>query len=73
MNDARFAAGKKALGFLNPWLYSEGYKGLTDVTEGSAVGCGVDGFPAVPGWDPVTGLGTPIFPELVKLAGGKLH
>ncbi|KAI1369941.1 tripeptidyl-peptidase 1 precursor [Xylaria arbuscula] len=73
VNDARIAAGKKALGFLNPWLYSDGYKGLTDVTGGSAVGCGVDGFPAVEGWDPVTGLGTPIFPELVKLAGGKLH
>ncbi|KAK5626302.1 hypothetical protein RRF57_002017 [Xylaria bambusicola] len=62
----------KPLGFLNPWLYSEGYKGLNDVTEGSAVGCGVDGFPAVKGWDPVTGLGTPDFPKLVKLAGAKL-
>ncbi|KAI0459075.1 tripeptidyl-peptidase 1 precursor [Xylaria acuta] len=72
VNDALLASGKRPLGFLNPWLYSIGYKGLNDITEGSAVGCGVDGFPAVKGWDPVTGLGTPDFPKLVKLAGGKL-
>ncbi|KAI1799946.1 tripeptidyl-peptidase 1 precursor [Daldinia bambusicola] len=72
VNDALISSGKRPLGFLNPWLYSKGYKGLTDIVGGSAVGCGVDGFPAVEGWDPVTGLGTPIFPELVKLAGGKL-
>ncbi|KAG4218286.1 hypothetical protein PC116_g33234, partial [Phytophthora cactorum] len=72
VNDALISSGKRPLGFLNPWLYSKGYKGLTDIVSGSAVGCGVDGFPAVEGWDPVTGLGTPIFPELVKLAGGKL-
>lgn len=72
VNDALAASGKRPLGFLNPWLYSIGYKGLNDITQGSAVGCGVDGFPAVKGWDPVTGLGTPDFPKLVKLAGGKL-
>ncbi|KAI0156633.1 tripeptidyl-peptidase 1 precursor [Hypoxylon sp. FL1284] len=72
VNDALISSGKPPLGFLNPWLYSKGYKGLTDIVSGSAVGCGVDGFPAVEGWDPVTGLGTPIFPELVALSGGKL-
>ncbi|KAI0966227.1 tripeptidyl-peptidase 1 precursor [Xylaria arbuscula] len=72
VNDARLALGKPSLGFLNPWLYSVGYKGLNDITIGSAHGCGVDGFPAVKGWDPVTGLGTPDFPKLVKLAGAKL-
>ncbi|KAI2633346.1 tripeptidyl-peptidase 1 precursor [Xylaria nigripes] len=72
VNDALLSSGKRPLGFLNPWLYAKGYKGLNDITEGSAVGCGVDGFPAAKGWDPVTGLGTPDFPELVKLAGGKL-
>ncbi|TRX95570.1 hypothetical protein FHL15_003528 [Xylaria flabelliformis] len=72
VNDALLASGKRPLGFLNPWLYSIGYKGLNDITQGSAVGCGVDGFPAVKGWDPVTGLGTPDFPKLVELAGGKL-
>lgn len=70
VNDALVSAGKPPLGFLNPWLYSKGYKGLTDIVSGSAVGCGVDGFPATQGWDPVTGLGTPIFPKLVALASG---
>ncbi|KAI1145207.1 tripeptidyl-peptidase 1 precursor [Nemania diffusa] len=72
VNDALLASGKPSLGFLNPWIYSVGYKGLNDITSGSAVGCGVAGFPAVKGWDPVTGMGTPDFPKLVKLAGGKL-
>ncbi|KAI1827064.1 tripeptidyl-peptidase 1 precursor [Xylaria intraflava] len=72
VNDALIASGKSPLGFLNPWLYSAGYKGLNDITNGSAVGCGLDGFPAVKGWDPVTGLGTPDFPKLVEIAGGKL-
>ncbi|KAI1435429.1 tripeptidyl-peptidase 1 precursor [Xylaria sp. CBS 124048] len=72
VNDALLASGKSPLGFLNPWLYKTGHRGLNDITSGSAVGCGVDGFPAVKGWDPVTGLGTPDFPKLVKIAGGKL-
>ncbi|KAI0199767.1 tripeptidyl-peptidase 1 precursor [Astrocystis sublimbata] len=72
VNDALLASGKRPLGFLNPWLYKKGFKGLNDITQGSAVGCGVAGFPAVKGWDPVTGLGTPDFPKLVKIAGGKL-
>ena len=37
-----------------------------DVTNGTNPGCGTDGFPAMPGWDPVTGLGTPNFPTLLK-------
>ncbi|RYP33645.1 hypothetical protein DL766_003342 [Monosporascus sp. MC13-8B] len=73
VNDARVAAGRPPLGWLNPWLYSRGYRGLNDVTSGSAHGCGVEGFPAVEGWDPVTGLGTPNFPALVELAGGTFH
>ncbi|KAI1324359.1 tripeptidyl-peptidase 1 precursor [Xylariaceae sp. FL0255] len=72
VNDALLAAGKPQLGFLNPWLYKVGHEGLNDITSGSAVGCGVAGYPAVEGWDPVTGWGTPNFPKLVKVAGGKL-
>ncbi|KDQ18021.1 hypothetical protein BOTBODRAFT_104857, partial [Botryobasidium botryosum FD-172 SS1] len=37
---------------------------LNDITMGGNQGCGTPGFTAVPGWDPVTGLGlslTPIF------------
>lgn len=68
VNDALLSCGKKPLGFLNPWLYKRGHKGFTDITAGSAAGCGVDGFNATEGWDPVTGFGTPIFPKLVELA-----
>ncbi len=70
VNDARIAADKSPLGFLNPWLYRTGHRGLTDIVSGTAVGCGVDGFPALKGWDAVTGFGTPVFPKLVDLAMG---
>ncbi|KAF4546234.1 Tripeptidyl-peptidase 1 precursor protein [Lasiodiplodia theobromae] len=73
VNDALIAQGKPVLGFLNPWLYKKGFKAYTDITGGSAVGCSSEGFPATEGWDPVTGFGTPIFPLLVKEAGGKLN
>jgi tripeptidyl-peptidase-1 len=39
LNGALIAAGKKPLGFLNPFLYSNGRAGLTDITSGSSVGC----------------------------------
>ncbi|KAL8821080.1 MAG: hypothetical protein Q9191_007386 [Dirinaria sp. TL-2023a] len=39
LNDARIAKGLKPLGFLNPWLYSVGVKGLTDITRGGSAGC----------------------------------
>lgn len=67
VNDDLYAHGKPPLGFLNPWLYKKGYKGFTDIMSGSAAGCGVDGFNATEGWDPVTGFGTPIFPLITEL------
>lgn len=39
LNDARLRAGKPVLGFLNPWIYSSGYKGFTDITAGQSDGC----------------------------------
>jgi len=60
INDALISAGKPPMGFLNPWLYQEGYKTFTDVTNGSAKGCATSGFPATKGWDAVTGFGTPV-------------
>lgn len=60
INDALIAAGKPPLGFLNPWLYSKGYKAFTDITSGTAMGCGTDGFPAQKGWDAASGWGTPV-------------
>ncbi|KAI4131479.1 MAG: hypothetical protein LQ338_001221 [Usnochroma carphineum] len=64
VNDALLAAGRKPLGFLNPWLYKRGYQAFTDILSGSATGCGTSGFPAVKGWDAVTGFGTPYFPKV---------
>ncbi|RPD61263.1 subtilisin-like protein [Lentinus tigrinus ALCF2SS1-6] len=70
LNDELLNAGKSPLGFLNPLLYSTGAAALNDVTTGSNPGCGTDGFPAVEGWDPVTGLGTPDFAKLLTLVTG---
>ncbi|CDO69264.1 hypothetical protein BN946_scf185042.g166 [Trametes cinnabarina] len=68
LNDRFIAAGKPAMGFLNPFLYSTGKSALNDITEGNNPGCGTNGFPAATGWDPVTGLGTPDFNKLLALS-----
>ena len=52
------------LGFLNPLLYRLGCAGglsaiMHDVTAGTNTWNGVPGFTAGPGWDPVTGWGSP--------------
>ncbi|KAH8978988.1 subtilisin-like protein [Lactarius hatsudake] len=59
------APNRPVLDFLNPWLYGTASQGFSDITSGSNPGCGTDGFSAVPGWDPVTGLGTPDFQRLL--------
>ncbi|KAF8258353.1 peptidase S8/S53 domain-containing protein [Lactarius quietus] len=64
LNDYLLSIGKKPLGFLNPWLYGLGVVGMNDIKSGSNPGCGTEGFSAVAGWDPVTGLGTPDFLNL---------
>lgn len=73
VNDALLAAGRRPLGFLNPWLYKQGYNAFTDITSGSAVGCSELGdglgFPAKEGWDAVTGFGTPNFKDILELLG----
>ena len=65
VNDALIAAGKSPLGFINPWLYSYGYKAFTDITNGSSAGCNTTGFPAEVGWDAVSGWGSPVSHFLV--------
>ncbi|KAI9431520.1 subtilisin-like protein [Lactarius indigo] len=69
LNDYRLSKGKTPLGFLNYWLYDpdSGLRGLNDITSGSNPGCGTDGFPAIIGWDPVTGLGSLDFSKLEDL------
>ncbi|KAK6389686.1 hypothetical protein LTR95_019698, partial [Oleoguttula sp. CCFEE 5521] len=66
LNEERLAVGKGPIGFLNPVLYSHPWA-LNDVVNGSNPGCGTNGFSASPGWDPVTGLGTPKYEELKKI------
>jgi len=65
INEERIAAGKGTIGFINPALYQNPGI-LNDITNGTNPGCGSDGFSAVTGWDPVTGLGTPNFPKMLK-------
>ncbi|KAH9023658.1 subtilisin-like protein [Lactarius pseudohatsudake] len=69
LNDYLISEGQSPLGFLNPWLYTkeEGMSGFNDIKSGSNPGCGTDGFTAIAGWDPVTGLGTPDFSELLHV------
>ncbi|OSD07753.1 subtilisin-like protein [Trametes coccinea BRFM310] len=76
VNDRLRSVGKPPLGWLNPLLYSKkGIAALTDVVAGnSSITCTEDdvtprGFDAVPGWDPVTGLGVPSFDSFLALAG----
>ncbi|PRP80870.1 hypothetical protein PROFUN_11425 [Planoprotostelium fungivorum] len=74
LNDARFNAGKSALGFLNPWLYSLSSDHFNDVVTGdnkcSEIPwiCCEYGYPATPGFDAVTGLGSPNFGSLLRSA-----
>ncbi|KAI0787596.1 peptidase S8/S53 domain-containing protein, partial [Fomes fomentarius] len=66
VNDARLAVGKGPVGWINPALYSHVFaSAFNDVTNGTNVACGMGGFPAARGWDPVTGLGTPNFERLL--------
>ena len=51
LNDARIAAGKPPLGFLNPLIYSKGTAAFNDITVGSNPGCGTQGFSCAVGWD----------------------
>ncbi|KAJ6527095.1 subtilisin-like protein [Mycena capillaripes] len=70
INDARIAVGKGPVGFINPAIYSEAFKlagAFNDITIGGNQGCGTPGFNSVPGWDPVTGVGTPDFERLLLL------
>ncbi|KAK3937828.1 putative Tripeptidyl-peptidase sed1 [Diplogelasinospora grovesii] len=66
VNEQRIAAGKGPVGYIHPTLYAHP-EAFTDITVGSNPGCGSPGFPAAKGWDPVSGLGSPNFPVLLKV------
>lgn len=70
------------LGFINPALYNLAATGayahdFNDITVGNNSvyrdGVQVQGYPAVPGWDPVTGLGTPIVDKLLPDLIATMH
>merc|ERR1719326_1570534 len=72
LNEARMKGGKPAMGYLNPFLY-QNQDAFRDITIGTDM---IDrssdplayGFACAPGWDPVTGLGTPNFEKLLRKA-----
>jgi tripeptidyl-peptidase-1 len=57
---------RKLLGFINPVLYAHP-EILNDITNGTNPGCGTEGFKAVKGWDPASGLGTPNYGKMLRL------
>jgi tripeptidyl-peptidase-1 len=75
INDHRIANGKSPLGFLNTALYKLPATVWHDITKGrnhctaTTAVCCQQGFYAAPGWDPVTGLGSPRFQSLLAALG----
>jgi len=67
VNGVRLAAGKPALGFLNPFIYKNP-AAFFDVTSGTNSDAKTYGFTAVKGWDAATGFGTPNYEALAKAA-----
>jgi len=73
LNDWRLNNGKTQLGFLNPLLYEMGAKSpnaFNDVTVGDnrctlQGTCCQWGYGATPGWDPVSGWGSPNFGNML--------
>jgi hypothetical protein len=49
INEERQAVGKGPIGFINPVLYANPWV-LTDITNGTNLGCGSEGFAAVEGY-----------------------
>ncbi len=74
VNAARKAAGKSTMGFINPFLYANYGSFVNDITSGNnkctaaASVCCDQGFTAVSGWDPVTGLGSIDFTNFFNTA-----
>merc|ERR1712014_206506 len=67
LNGLRLAAGKPALGFLNPFIY-QNPSAFFDVQEGINSDTRKIGFTAVEGWEAATGFGTPNYEALALAA-----
>ena len=70
LNDVQLNQGKSPLGFVNPWLYqtaSSNPLAFNSIISGdnkcreSGEECCDEGFVAQPGWNPLTGIGTPVY------------
>merc|ERR1711976_113532 len=87
-NDARLNAGKKPLGHLNPLFYhlaSLQDGAFNDITVGNNADGDLqmrgskypstcaEGFDTAPGWDPVSGLGSPNWPYIKDYVLTKLR
>lgn len=68
INEQRRATNKSTVGFINPVIYKNP-QAFNDVVLGSNpnTACKTQGFRAVKGWDPVTGLGTPDYERLLRV------
>jgi tripeptidyl-peptidase I len=84
LNDIRLSNGQPTLGFLNTLFYqlaeSNPGQAFFDVTSGNnkngcvSGNCGanyIDGYMCAPGWDPVTGYGTPNYAVLSTLVASQ--
>lgn len=70
INARRKERGMQSVGFINPTLYRAGRAAFRDIVEGenncaaghnmSSLVCCEEGFRAVAGWDPLTGVGEPL-------------
>jgi tripeptidyl-peptidase-1 len=67
VNGVRLAAGKPALGFLNPFIYKNP-DAFFDVKSGTNSDAKKYGFTAIEGWDAATGFGTPNYEALATAA-----
>jgi len=69
INDHLLNNNKSPLGFLNPLLYSAPSNCFTDIQQGdnrcNRGYCCIYGFPSASQWDPVSGLGSPKFANLL--------
>ncbi|CEJ94487.1 hypothetical protein VHEMI10013 [[Torrubiella] hemipterigena] len=68
INEERIKKGKRSIGFANPALYKNTSM-FNDVVVGDQLGtegsCHRKGFSTAESWDPVTGLGTPRYPDML--------
>lgn len=74
-NSHRHEKGLSTLGFVNPFLYSNYSLFANDITYGnnkcsaSSLKCCSQGFYAMVGWDPVTGLGSVDLSKFLEASG----